>query len=217
MSDVYDSSAMPAKPTLYAGADIRRVWYLSEQHRNWCKYFQTELEQIELRNIANDHNQGRPVMLSRRTVLDLLACSALVTAAGAEPAKKKQESAKKHQHKSGHNLLGAKLRQNGRHQIDKAGQATVSADVSSGKVTAMSANHPQKGNLPARKVKSRQNMAGMEPQRVRVAANAEGAQLAQAIVYTSYGWCFDDGLDVYCYWYPADVVIVDASWVEFIP
>src|SRR5712671_583240 len=58
MSDVYDSSAMPAKPTLYAGADIRRVWYLSEQHRNWCKYFQTELEQIELRNIANDHNQG---------------------------------------------------------------------------------------------------------------------------------------------------------------
>src|SRR5439155_13803730 len=73
----------------YAGADIRRVWYLSEQHRNWCKYFQTELEQIELRNIANDHNQGRSVMLSRRTVLDLLACSALVTAAGAEPAKKK--------------------------------------------------------------------------------------------------------------------------------
>src|SRR6266581_5234044 len=39
MSDVHDSSAMPAKPTLYAGADIRRVWYLSEQHRNWCKYF----------------------------------------------------------------------------------------------------------------------------------------------------------------------------------
>src|SRR5882757_1636141 len=184
MSDVYDSSAMPAKPTLYAGADIRRVWYLSEQHRNWCKYFQTELEQIVLRNIANDHNQGRSVMLSRRTVLDVLACSALVTAAGAEPAKKKQESAKKHQHKNGHNLLGAKLKQNGRHQIDKAGQASVSADVNNSKVTAMSANHPQKGNLPARKVKSRQNMAGMEPQLVRVAANAEGAQLAQAIVYT---------------------------------
>jgi hypothetical protein len=179
--------------------------------------FQTELERIELRNIANDHNQGRSVMLSRRTILDLLACFAFVTAAGAEPAKQKQESAKKHQHKNGHNLLGAKLKQNGRHQIDKAGQATVSADVSNGKVTAMSANHPQKGNLPARKVKSRQNMAGMGPQLVRVAASAESTQLAQAIVYTSYGWCFDDGLDVYCYWYPADVVIVDASWVEFVP
>ena len=154
-------------------------------------------------------------MLSRRIVLDLLVSSAFVTAAGAEPAKK-QELGKKHQHKNGHNLLGAKLKQSGRHQIDKAGQATVSADVSNGKVTAMSANHPQKGNLPARKVKSRQNMAQIEPRLVRV-ANAQGAQLAQAIVYTSYGWCFDDGLDVYCYWYPADVVIVDTSWVEFIP
>src|SRR5215813_2727807 len=131
-------------------------------------------------------------MLSRRTVLDLLVFCAFVTTAGAEPAKK-QESAKKHQHKNGHGLLGDKLKQNGRHQVDKAGQATVAAEVNNGKVTAMSANHPQKGNLPARKVKSRQKMAGMEP-RIRLAANAENAQLAQAVVYTSYGWCFDDGL-----------------------
>src|SRR5262245_8365080 len=154
-------------------------------------------------------------MLSRRTVLDLLVFSTVVTAAGAEPAKK-QDSAKKHQHKNGQNLLGAKLKQNGRHQIDKAGQATVSAEINNGKVTAMSANHPQKGNLPPRKVKSRQKMAELEPQGVRVAANVEGAQLAQTVVYTSYGWCFDDGLDVYCYWYPADVVIVDTSWIEFV-
>src|SRR5215510_8054650 len=155
-------------------------------------------------------------MLSRRTVLDLLVSCAFVTAAGAEPAKK-QESAKKHQHKNGHNLLGDKLKQNGRHQIEKAGQDTVSAEVNNGKVTAMSANHPQNGNLPARKVKSRQKMAEIEPRGVRVAANVESPQLAQTIVYTSYGWCFDDGLDVYCYWYPADVVIVDTSWVEFVP
>src|SRR5204862_5952384 len=30
---------------------------------------------------------------------------------------------------------GGKLKQNGRHQIDKAGQAAVSADVNNGKVT----------------------------------------------------------------------------------
>jgi len=155
-------------------------------------------------------------MLSRRTVLDLLVSCAFVTAAGAEPAKK-QESGKKHQHKNGQNLLGAKLKQNGRHEIDKAGQATVSAEVNNGKVTAMAANHPQKGNLPARKVKSRQKMAEIEPRGVHVAANVEGAQLAQTVVYTSYGWCFDDGLDVYCYWYPADAVIVNTSWVEFVP
>jgi hypothetical protein len=42
-------------------------------------------------------------------------------------------------------------------------------------------------------------LAEMEPQRVRVAANVEGVQFAQALVYY-YGWCFDDGLDEYCYW-----------------
>src|SRR5262249_60526876 len=109
-------------------------------------------------------------MLSRRTVLDLLVSCAFVTAAGAEPAKK-QEPAKKHQHKNGHNLLGAKLKQNGRHEIDKAGQAAVSAEVNNGKITAMSANHPQKGSLPARKGKTRQKKAEIKPQGDRDEAN----------------------------------------------
>ena len=145
-------------------------------------------------------------MLSRRTVLDLLASCVFFITAGTAIAKNPH-------HKNGQSLLGAKLKQNGRHQIDTAGQATVSADVNGGKVTSMSANHPQKGNLPARKVKSNQKLADMEPQRIHVAANGEDVQLAQAAVY--YAWCFDDGLDQYCYWYPADVVIVDGSWVAY--
>ncbi len=150
-------------------------------------------------------------MLNRRTVLNLLVSSSALTFAGAAFAKNKN-------HKNGHSLLGNKLKQNGRHQLDKAGQATVSADVNNGKVTALSATHPQKGNLPARKVKSSKKMADLEPSRVRVAEfiNGEGGvQLVQAVVYY-YAWCFDDGIDEYCYWFPADVVIVDAGWVEYV-
>ena len=146
-------------------------------------------------------------MLTRRTTINLLASGLLLVATGAE-------SAKKQHHKNGHNLLGGKLKQNGKHQVDKAGQATVSADVNNGKVTAMSAVHPQKGNLPARKVKSKKKMAEMEPAPVRVAANGEYMQLAQGPIYY-YAWCFDDGIDEYCYWYPAEVVIVDDTWVEY--
>jgi len=146
-------------------------------------------------------------MFNRRTVLDLLVSCALITVADAAPANKKEH------HNNGHSLLGAKLRQNGRHQIHKAGQATVSADVTNGKVTAMSANHPQKGNLAARKVRSTRKFAEMGPARVRLAANDETIKLAQVYYY---GWCFDDGLDQYCYWYPADVVIVDNTWVEYV-
>jgi len=145
-------------------------------------------------------------MLSRRTMLDLMASCVFLTTAGPATAKNPHQ-------KNGHSLLGARLKQNGRHQIDKAGQATVSAEVNNSKVTAMSANHPQKGNLPARKVKSAQKLAEMEPKRIHTEATAADVQLAQATIY--YAWCFNDGLDEYCYWYPADVVIVDGSWVEY--
>src|SRR5215467_7293564 len=146
-------------------------------------------------------------MLSRRTMLDLMASCIFFTTAGAAIAKNPH-------HKNGQSLLGAKLKQNGRHQIDKAGQATVSADVNNGKVMAMTANHPQKGELPARKVKSNQKLVEMGPGRIHVAANAGEVQVAQATVY--YAWCFNDGVDEYCYWYPVDVVIVDSGWVEYI-
>jgi hypothetical protein len=82
-------------------------------------------------------------MPSRRIVLSMLVSCVFVTVADAEPAKK--------HHKNGHNLLGEKLKQNGRHQIDKAGDAAVSAEVNNGKVTAMSANHPVKATSRCRR------------------------------------------------------------------
>jgi len=114
------------------------------EHNPVRSIFQMQMEQIRLRDIELHHFIGGPVMLSRRTVLDLLAFCAFVTAADPEPAKKKQESGKKHQHKNGHNLLGAKVRQNGRTRLtqqvrprSQRGQQRQS--------DGMSASHPQKG------------------------------------------------------------------------
>jgi len=149
-------------------------------------------------------------MLTRRTALGLLVSVAAISGALAEPKgdpKKKQQ-----QHKNGHGLAKGRLKQNGRHQIDKAGQASVSVDVNNGKITGMSASHPQKGNLATRKVKSRKKMAAIEHPPLRLAANGD-IQLAQADVYY-YAWVFDDGFVEYYYWYPAEVIIVDTSWIE---
>src|SRR2546428_539505 len=77
-------------------------------------------------------------------------------------------------HNNGHNLLGAKLNQNGKHEIGKAGNATVTAEVSNKKVVNMSA-----GSLPVRKVKSKKKMADLALGNIQVAANGE-IQLAQA-------------------------------------
>jgi hypothetical protein len=146
-------------------------------------------------------------MVSRRTVLGLIASASVVATSGLALAKQEH-------HKSGHQLLGAKLKQNGKHQIDKAGNATVTAEVNNGKVVGMAATDPQKGNLPVRKVKSKKKMAAIDPAIRTVAAGAP--ELAQDAGYY-YAWCFDDGVDLWCYWYPADVVIVDAGWVDYGP
>jgi hypothetical protein len=73
------------------------------------------------------------------------------------------------------------------------------------------------GSLPVRKVKSKKKMADLTLGNIQVTANGE-IQLAQAVeVVYYYGYCFDTGLDEYCYWYPAADVIVTDTWVEYIP
>ena len=147
-------------------------------------------------------------MIYRRTVLGLLASAGMVAASGLAWAKQEH-------HKDGHALLGAKLKQHGKHQIDKAGNATVTAEVNNGKVVGMAATDPQKGSLPVRKVKSKKKMAALDPGFMRVAASGGMPQLAQDVYY--YAWCFDDGTALYCYWYNADDVLVDAGWVDYAP
>jgi hypothetical protein len=117
--------------------------------------------------------------------------------------------AKNQHHNNGHSVLGEKLNQNGKHEVGKAGNATVTAEVNGKKVVNMSA-----GNLPVRKVKSNKKLATLDQGLTRLAANGE-FQLAQVEVY--YGYCFDAGLDEYCYWYPATDVIVTDTWVEYVP
>ncbi len=53
-------------------------------------------------------------MLSRRTVLSLLAAASTFAAPGMAFAKKKH-------HQNGHALVGDKIEQNGKHKLHKAG------------------------------------------------------------------------------------------------
>jgi len=140
-------------------------------------------------------------MFNRRALLSFVVSVGLLVAGGVALAKNQH-------HNNGHNLLGAKLNQNGKHEIGKAGNAAVTAEVSNKKVVNMSA-----GSLPVQKVKSKKKMAGLN---IRLAANGE-IQLAQVVETYYYGYCFDTGFDVYCYWYPAADVIVTDTWVEYIP
>ena len=115
-----------------------------------------------------------------------------------------------HKHMNGPGALGAKLKQNGKHEVGKAGKETVSAEVNNGKVVSMTA-----GSLPVKKVKSKKKMAGIDGGSIKLAANGT-IQLAQVDVYY-YGYGFDTGYEEVYYWYPAEYVIVTDGWLEYIP
>jgi hypothetical protein len=137
-------------------------------------------------------------MFNRRTIIAIVIGTGVLGAGGVALAKNAH-------HNNGHNLLGEKIHKSGKYEVSKIGKESVVAEVSNDKVVGMGA-----GNLPVQKVKSSKKMAAADA--TQVAANGP-IKLAQAADY--YGYCFDTGVDVYCYWYPATDVIVTDPWAPY--
>ena len=73
------------------------------------------------------------------------------------------------------------------------------------------------GDLPLKRVKTKMKMAAGEGGGIIQAAWGGTFQLAQFADYY-YGYCFDDGVDYTCYWYPAeDVAYADYTWDDYDP
>src|SRR5215831_2411994 len=138
-------------------------------------------------------------MIDRRVALGLITSAATIGAPGIALAKEKH-------HLNGQALLGAKLKQNGKHKMHTAGKADVFAEVNNGKVVNVTA-----AGMQVKKVKSKQKLFAAAPSLIFTAT-----QLAQADVYYYGYWVYDPVADYY-YWFPADVVIVDTTWVAYVP
>jgi hypothetical protein len=136
-------------------------------------------------------------MLNRRVVLGLIASAGAMIGSRVAFAKEKH-------HLNGQALLSDKIKQNGKHKIHTAGKADVFAEVSNGKVVGVTA-----AGMQVKKVKSRQKLAGMTP-----GMTLASMQLAQTDTYYYGYWVYDPVADYY-YWFPADYVIVDTSWVVY--
>jgi len=149
-------------------------------------------------------------MLSRRGILvavGALAGGAIISPALAQGNSESKAKGKKHQ-KNGKDLVGNKIKQNGTHHIDKADKIDVAVDVSNGKVVALKAKHPQKGDLQVGKVKSTEKFALLE--------SSTNLQFAQAIYVWYYAyWFMDEYGDYWYYWFPVEYIIDDGSWVIY--
>jgi hypothetical protein len=145
-------------------------------------------------------------MFTRRLLLAALTSASALAVPGIALARGKR-------HVNGHAMLGAKLKQNGKHNLGKAGKADVSVDVSNGKVVGFTAADPTRGSLAIKKFKTSKKLAGAVPD-IEL-TGGPGTQYAQAGGGGYYGYSFDDGTNDWYYWFPAEVVIVDTTWVEY--
>jgi hypothetical protein len=133
-----------------------------------------------------------------------------------------ESASAKHQHHAAHLLLGNKLQTDGKHELHKHGEHTIHVHLAKGKVTNLTVTHRTKGNVAVKKFKTSKKVVQDEgsmrvgeangPRHVHLVA-AGGTKVAQATIY--YGYAFFDGTDWIIYWFPADYVVVDASWIEY--
>ena len=155
---------------------------------------------------------------ARRLVLSVIASAGLVAAAAPAFAKKK------HEHQSGKDLLGEKIKKNGKHVLHKKGKHTVSVDVKDGKIADMTVAHETKGNVPVKKYKTNKKMAAVDNKRVagidgfhQVAYNEYAQAYSTGMTYIGYAYIDDYG-DEQIYWWPYDVVYDPwTGTTEYIP
>jgi len=128
----------------------------------------------------------------------------------------------KHNHNSGQQLVGNKLATNGKHELHKVGEHTVSVHIENKKIAGVSVAHRTKGNVAVKKYKTSRKMAqGNELDAPMETAGTlvqpAGYQLAQsAIVYI--GYAFFDGIDEHIYWFPAEMILDPFTGaIEYVP
>ncbi len=123
--------------------------------------------------------------------------------------------AKSHQHHSGEQMLGSKIKTNGEHVIHKVGEHTVAVQVANGKVAGLHVKHSKKGDVPVKKYKTKKKLAQTDGLRY---ASYTLAQY-QDIGMTYIGYAFvDDNGDEQIYWFPYEMILDgDTGAIEYIP
>src|SRR6266496_4745313 len=95
----------------------------------------------------------------RRYLVTVLAVIGLIAMVGSADAQGKGKG--KHNHLSGQQLLGDKIKTNGHHVIHKNGKYAASATVKDGKIAGVDVKHSEKGDVPVKKYKTTKKMAAM--------------------------------------------------------
>jgi hypothetical protein len=127
-----------------------------------------------------------------------------------------------HHHHAAHQLLGAKINTDGKHELHKRGDHTIYVHVKGKKVSHISVTHKTKGEVPVKKFKTNKKVvllggSSLAAGETRTHVEPVSYQLAQQIVWM-IGWAYDDLGEEYYYWFPAEMVVDPFTGaVDYIP
>jgi hypothetical protein len=125
--------------------------------------------------------------------------------------------AKAQHHHDATKLVGAKLKQDGHHDIDHKGKYTTSVDVKGGKITAVHVKHSERGDIPVKKYKTHTKMALVDSAHL-IYASFRLAQLQDlGEEYIGYSYIDDYGNEE-IYWFPVEEIYDgDTGAIEYVP
>ena len=132
----------------------------------------------------------------------------------------KPQKAKQHKHHNGKDLLGDKIKVNGKHKLHENGKHTAFVNVANGKITGVSVVHADKGPVPVKKYKTTKKMAEAPASGFQtVAFNLAQAYGTQYLGQTWIGYAYyDEWGDEVIYWFPYDMIYDgDTGAIEYIP
>jgi hypothetical protein len=119
-------------------------------------------------------------------------------------------------HHNGKQMLGDKIKTNGRHVIDKKGDYTAAADVQNGKVAGVHVTHATKGEVPVTKYKTNKPMAQVRGQIVYASFRLIQDEYL-GTTYIGFGYVDDFGNEE-IYWFPYDMVLNgDTGAIDYYP
>jgi hypothetical protein len=131
--------------------------------------------------------------------------------------KGKEQKVKQHKHHNGKDLVGDKIKKDGKQAFHQNGKHTAYVAIKGGKIAGVTVTHAEKGNVPVKKYKTTKKMAE---------APASGFQpvslvLAQAqylgTTWIGFSYIDDYGYEV-IYWFPYDMILDgDTGAIEYIP
>ena len=162
-------------------------------------------------------NPNRRLFSAGIAILGVSALASGALAAGKDDDKTKGNGRGKGKanHKNGKQLLGDKVKSNGKHLLETKGPHSVSVDVKDGKIAGMHVKHSKKGELPVTKYKTKTKMAAAD---VLKFASMQQVQLQDlGTVYIGYAY-YDEYGNEEIYWYPYEMIYDgDTGAIEYLP